>query len=68
MNELSKLEKKINYELTTKIKFSLIKHNQLYININCEDLIEVLSFLKNSANTKFKQLVDITLTVMKNYE
>ena len=42
MNELSKLEKKINSELTTKIKFSLIKHNQLYININCEDLIEVL--------------------------
>ena len=55
-----KIEKKINSELTTKIKFSLIKHNQLYININCEDLIEVLSFLKNSANTKFKQLVDIT--------
>ncbi len=60
MTEISNLEKKINSELTTKIKFSLIKHNQLYIDISCEDLVQVLSFLKNSPNTKFKQLVDIT--------
>ena len=48
MNNIFDLEKKINSELATKIKFSEIKHNQLYLNINCEDLIEVLLFLKNN--------------------
>ena len=47
MNNLSDLEKKINSELTTKIKFSEIKHKQLYLNIDCDDLINVLVFLKN---------------------
>ena len=31
MNNLIDLEKKINSELTTKIKKSEIKHNQLYL-------------------------------------
>ena len=56
----SDLEKKINSELTTKIKFSEIKHEQLYLKTNCSDLIQVLLFLKNNSSTKFKQLVDIT--------
>ncbi len=60
MNIITNLEKKINSELTTKIKSSEIKHSQLYLNIGCEDLIDVLVFLKNSAFTKFRQLVDIT--------
>ena len=60
MSNLLDLEKKINSELATKIKFSEIKHNQLYINIDCKDLINVLVFLKNNASTKFRQLVDIT--------
>ncbi len=60
MNIITDLEKKINSELTTKIKSSEIKHSQLYLNIGCEDLIDVLVFLKNSAFTKFRQLVDIT--------
>ncbi len=59
-NYLLNLEKKINSELATKIKLSEIKHNQLNLNIHCENLIEVLNFLKNSAYTKFRQLVDIT--------
>ena len=46
MSALNDLEKKINSELATKIKFSEIKHNQLYININCDDLLETLYFLK----------------------
>ena len=54
------LEKKINSELTTKIKNSKINHEQLYITIDHENLIEVLIFLKSNENTKFKQLIDIT--------
>jgi len=60
MNNLSDLEKKINSELTTKIKFSEIKHAHLYLNIDCENLNEVLIFLKNNSATRFRQLVDIT--------
>ena len=60
MSNLVDLEKKINTELTTKINFSEIKHNQLYFNIKCEDLNDVLFFLKNDSSTKFRQLVDIT--------
>ena len=60
MKNLLDLEKKINSELATKIKLSEIKHNQLYLNIECENLIDVLVFLKSSNFTKFRQLVDIT--------
>ncbi len=60
MSNLTDLEKKINSELTTKIKLSEIKHNQLYLNIVCEDLIDVLIYLKNNLSTKFRQLIDIT--------
>ena len=60
MKKLSDLEKTINSELTTKIKFSEIKNDQLYINIDCDDLIDVLIFLKNNSYTKFRQLIDIT--------
>ena len=60
MNNLIELEKKINSELTTKIDKSEIKHNQLYIEINKEDLIDVILFLKTDKDTKFRQLIDIT--------
>ena len=61
MINLTDLEKKINSELTTKIKKSEINHNQLYLNIDTEDLIDVTLFLKSNENTKFKQLIDITV-------
>ena len=61
MINLIDLEKKINSELTTKIKKSGIKHDQLYINIDSEDLIDVTSFIKSNKNTKFRQLIDITV-------
>ena len=60
MKNLSNLEKKINSELTTKIKSTKIKHNHIYINIENENLLEVILFLKNNNETKFKQLIDIT--------
>jgi len=61
MINLNDLEKKINSELTTKIKKSEIKHEQLYINIDNEDLIDVSLFIKSNENTKFRQLIDITV-------
>jgi len=55
------LEKKINSELTTKIKKTEIRHDQLYITIESKDLLNVALFLKNNENTKFRQLIDITV-------
>ena len=60
MINLEDLEKKINSELPTKIKESKIKHNQLYVTINSEDLLDVILMLKTNKNIKFKQLIDIT--------
>ena len=60
MKKLSDLEKKINSELTTKIMSSKLSHNQIYLNIENDDLLEVILFLKNNNETKFKQLIDIT--------
>ena len=60
MINLIDLEKKINSELTTKIKKSAIRHDQLYINIDSKDLIDVTLFIKSNENTKFRQLIDIT--------
>ena len=60
MKTLIELEKKINSELTTKIDKSNINHNQLYLEINKEDLIDVILFLKTNKDTKFRQLIDIT--------
>ena len=61
MKNLIDLEKKINSELTTKIKKTEIRHDQLYINIDNEDLIDVTLFIKSNENTKFRQLIDITV-------
>ena len=61
MQNLLDLEKKINSELTTKIKKTEIRHEQLYINIDNEDLIDVTLFIKSNENTKFRQLIDITV-------
>ena len=60
MNNLVSLEKKINSELTTKIKESKIKHDQLYLTIDSDDLLDVILFLKTNKDTKFRQLIDIT--------
>ena len=61
MISLTDLEKKINSELTTKINSTEIKHNQLYIEIDKEDLIDVTLFIKTNKDTKFRQLIDITV-------
>ena len=61
MNNLIDLEKKINSELTTKINKTSIKHNQIYVEIDKEDLVDVVLFIKTNKDTKFRQLIDITV-------
>ena len=61
MINLIDLEKKINSELTTKIKKSEIRHNQLYLNIESENILDVTLFIKSNKDTKFRQLTDITV-------
>ena len=61
MQNLTDLEKKINSELTTKIKKTEIRHEQLYVNIDNEDLLDVTLFIKTNENMKFRQLIDITV-------
>ena len=60
MNELNSLEKKINSELTTKVKSTKINYKHICINIENENLLEVVLFLKSNNETKFRQLIDIT--------
>ena len=59
LENLKKLEKLINSELTSKIQNSLIENHELLIEINERDLIEVIQFLKSNEKLKFKQLIDI---------
>ena len=52
MKSLIDLEKKINSELTTKINKTNIKHSQIYIEIDKDDLIDVLLFVKTNKDAK----------------
>ena len=61
MNNLIDLEKKVNSELTTKINKTEIKHEQIYIEIDKDDFIDVVLFIKTNKDTKFRQLIDITV-------
>ena len=61
MQSLTDLEKRINSELNTKINKSEIKHNQIYLEIDKDALIDVTLFLKTNKDTKFRQLIDITV-------
>ena len=61
MKNLNDLEKKINSELTTKVNRTEIRHNQIYLEIDKDDLVDVSLFLKTNNETKFRQLIDITV-------
>ena len=56
---LKSLEKLINSELSSKVQNSSIEYDELLIEINENDLIEVIQFLKSDENCKFRQLIDI---------
>ena len=59
LKNLQILERFINSELSSKIKNSLIENDELLIEINFQDLIEVVQFLKSNEKCKFRQLIDI---------
>jgi len=59
ISQLQKIEKLINSELSSKVHSSSINNNELSIEINENDLVEVVQFLKLNENCKFKQLIDI---------
>ena len=57
--KLQKLEKLINSELSSKINNSSINNEELLIEIDANNLVDVIQFLKSNENCKFKQLIDI---------
>ena len=48
MRNLKDLEKYINSELTSKINNSFINYDNIYLNINHDGLLDVVTFLKNN--------------------
>ena len=60
LTAVNDLEKAVNSSLTTAIKKSEIKFNQLAIDIELNDLISTILFLKINIKCKFRQLIDIT--------
>ena len=59
LENLKNLEKLVNSELASKVQKSTIEFNELLIEINENDLVEVLQFLKSNDSCKFRQLIDI---------
>ena len=59
LKNLQTLERFINSELSSKIKKSIIENDEFLIEINYQDLIEVVQFLKSNEKCKFRQLIDI---------
>ena len=54
------LEKTVNSGLTTTVKSSQISFGQLFIEVDVDDIISTVLFLKTNEKCKFKQLIDIT--------
>ena len=54
------LERTVNSGLTTTIKKSEINFNQLFIDVDIENIISTILFLKTNEKCRFKQLIDIT--------
>ena len=54
------LEKTVNSGLTTAVKISKINFDQLFLEIDIEDLYSTILYLKTNDKCRFKQLIDIT--------
>jgi len=54
------LERAVNSGLTTTIKNSKINFDHLFIEVNVENIISTILFLKTNEKCRFKQLIDIT--------
>ena len=59
LENLKKIEKIINSELASKVQQSVIINEELTVEINLNDLVEVVQFLKSNDKCKFRQLIDI---------
>ena len=59
ISKLQTVEKLINSELSSKIKNSSIDNDELLIEIDENNLIDVIQFLKSNESLNFKQLIDI---------
>ena len=59
LENLKKLEKHINSELSSKIHNSVINNDELLIEVGENDLTEVVQFIKSNEKLKFRQLIDI---------
>ena len=59
VENLKKIEKIINSELASKVQNSIIINEELTLEVDINDLIEVVQFLKSSDKCKFRQLIDI---------
>ncbi len=59
ISNLQKIEKLINSELSSKIQNSNILNEELLIEVEENNLIDVVQFLKSNEDCKFKQLIDI---------
>ncbi len=59
LESLQTLEKLINSELSSKVQGSSITNKELMIEIDENNLIEVVQFLKSNEKCRFRQLVDI---------
>ena len=57
---VSDLEKTVNSGLTTAVKKSTISFDQLFVDVDIEDLSSTILFLKTNNKCRFKQLIDIT--------
>ena len=57
--KLTDLNTLLNSELTTKIKNSSIKNDELLVKVEVDNLYSILLFLKTNEQCKFKQLIDI---------
>ena len=54
------LERTVNSGLTTSVKKSKINFEQLFVDVNVENLTSTILFLKTNDKCRFKQLIDIT--------
>ena len=54
------LEKTVNSGLTTNVKRSEINFSQLFVDVDVEDIISTILFLKTNEKCRFRQLIDIT--------
>ena len=59
LENLKKLEKHINSELSSKIHNSVINNDELLVEVGENDLTEVVQFIKSNEKLKFRQLIDI---------